>query len=438
MLKKLVCIGLGVMIVITLSGCGEKAELKEYNKENNFEVVDNNIIENKEIDTADSNSKKENILDGRYSVPNSDTMWAFSKTGKAAQSGNVHINFGTYKITKENIIEIHYTTNKFWNDDNVEISDIDLYEYISVDNDNLYIMEPDGRKNKLERYGDVTEDDFSFEIENKYQGDNYENDNKKIIKVTKDDILKHYNESSYTIDYSNLCQQLKNTFYYSGGVEIQPDAIYQVDLNGDGTDEEVQIREDTLYIGNYMCKPDDEYLCSWGTCFITDLDRNDKKLEVILMAAADIGCYWIFNYDGNEVKYLGEVWDPEIDGFGNIVGYGNHVMGIKHILTGYYKLTEKGLEKRDIEYDKNAEHTAGKLIFSENIQEIKQCIDYIGEGGFRAYRENAEVLEEGTIFNLLDVCGEDGYHAIPFVKLQDGREGYVLDYYAVEDVMRYK
>ena len=79
------------------------------------------------------------------------------------------------------------------------------------------------------------------------------------------------------------------------------------------------------------------------------------------------------------------------------------------------------------------------MLFSlENIEEIKQCIDYIGEGGFKEYRENAEVLEEGTIFNLLDVFGEDGYHAIPFVKLQDGREGYVLDYYAVEDVMRHK
>ena len=178
MLKKLVCIGLGVMIVITLSGCGEKAELKEYNKENNFEVVDNNIIENKEIDTADSNSKKENILDGRYSVPNSDTMWAFSKTGKAAQSGNVHINFGTYKITKENIIEIHYTTNKFWNDDNVEISDIDLYEYISVDNDNLYQMvnsldkkllwkkaKPNAKKKFInnEEYQRVTKDIATYE-----------------------------------------------------------------------------------------------------------------------------------------------------------------------------------------------------------------------------------------------------------------------------------
>jgi len=130
-----------------------------------------------------------------------------------------------------------------------------------------------------------------------------------------------------------------------------------------------------------------------------------------------------------------------IDGYGNIIDFYDGVMGINDILTGYYKLTENGMERQDIEYDKNVEHTASKLMFSENIEEIKQCIDYIyGREGekFVSYRKNTEVLEEGTIFKLLDVFGENGHYAIPFVKLQDGREGYVLDYYAVEDVVRYK
>jgi len=126
-----------------------------------------------------------------------------------------------------------------------------------------------------------------------------------------------------------------------------------------------------------------------------------------------------------------------MDCFGNVIDMSNVVIGMSNILTGYYKLTENGLIRQEIEYNKNVEHIAGKLIFSENIDEIKQGISIFGKEEFEAYRENAEALEEGTIFNLLDVYGEDGYYAISFVKLQDGREGYVMDYYADEDAMRY-
>ena len=166
MVKKLVYI-CGVMILTTLlSACGGNREINEHNKENDFVIVDSDS-ENKGTDVKTSSINKENdiILDGRYAVPNSDVMFAFSKDGKAAQSGNIHVNIGTYKTTEKNIIEVHYITQKYWNDanGNVEINDIDLYEYITVDdNNNVYLMDIDGRQNKLERYGDVTKEDFEI------------------------------------------------------------------------------------------------------------------------------------------------------------------------------------------------------------------------------------------------------------------------------------
>jgi len=533
MQKKLARIGLGVMIIIALSGCGKENKINEYDKENEINVLNNievveierykneSNIENGELsvdiavfelknlsnkvlqDELNNKFKKrandkineckefikqeegENDILSRpygaietfdYSIVRNDdkifTLCVFEQSGRLQTKDYYNIDKTTGALIKlEDIYGEHenyldyiadYIAKKCENRNKTEkLYDLATFENIrdSSHLNNFYIKENGKVVISFYKYmisvgaagivefelGDDL--DFSKKLEtyeeskeDKPQSGNGENDNKQIIKVTKDDILEHYNESQYTLDYSNLCQQLKNTFYYSGGVAIQPGAIYQIDLNGDGIAEEVQIRDDNLYIGNYICKPYNEYLCSWGGCFITDLDRQDKNLEVVLQTHTEIGCDYIFSYDGKTVKYLGEVWGAEVDGFGNVVAYGEQVMGINYILTSYYKLTENGLKKQDIEYDKNVEHTAGKLIFSENINEIKQCIDYIGEEGekFKAYRENAEVLEEGTIFNLLDVYGEDGYHAIPFVKLQDGREGYVMDYYAVEDVMRYK
>jgi len=265
--------------------------------------------------------------------------------------------------------------------------------------------------------------------------DNVLLDGKNIRKITKDAILEKCSDNRYTSDYSLLCDDLDNPFFYATGLEVEHDLTYKVDLNGDGIIEEVKIKENNVYVEDYICRPDVDYFGGWHECFITDLNKNDKNLEIILVGGAEIGAYYFFNYDGKSVKYLGEVWGAEMDGYGNVIELFHQVTGINHILEGYYKVTENGFEEQDIEYDKTKEHTAGKLIFSEKRDEIKQCIDYIGDQGekFETYRANAEILEEGTIFYLLDV-----YDEIPFVKLQDGREGYVIDYYAIEDVMRYK
>lgn len=105
------------------------------------------------------------ILDGQYSYAGTatDIFWNFSKDGRATLGTNMYVYQGTYKTIKENYIEIHFTKNKTWDDEtsNITITDIDEYDYISIDNENnIYLITSNGKKDKLKRFGDVVEGEF--------------------------------------------------------------------------------------------------------------------------------------------------------------------------------------------------------------------------------------------------------------------------------------
>lgn len=112
-----------------------------------------------------SETFKDIILDGQYTYAGyaGDITWNFSKDGKAAFGGNMFVNQGTYKTIKENYIEVHYTKSKVWDDEtnNVTIDTIDKYEYISIDNENnIYLTDSNGKKEKIERFADVVKEQF--------------------------------------------------------------------------------------------------------------------------------------------------------------------------------------------------------------------------------------------------------------------------------------
>lgn len=120
--------------------------------------VSNSIVKENDI--------KDIILDGKYAYAGyiGDISWDFSKDGKAAFGGNMFVNQGTYKTIKENYIEIHYTKSKTWDDEtgDVTIDTIDKYEYISIDNkNNIYLIDSNGKKEKIERFADVVEEQFN-------------------------------------------------------------------------------------------------------------------------------------------------------------------------------------------------------------------------------------------------------------------------------------
>ena len=103
-------------------------------------------------------------MDGNYAVPNSDIGWDFNKDGKAACSTSLVIAQGTYKTIAKNTIEIHYTKKKEWDDaldGKLTISTIDTYDKVYIDeNKNVYILNQNGEKTKLERFGEAVTANF--------------------------------------------------------------------------------------------------------------------------------------------------------------------------------------------------------------------------------------------------------------------------------------
>lgn len=97
------------------------------------------------------------VLDGSYAIPNTDSGWDFTKDGRAAESGNVHVNVGTYRTIGENSVEVHYTQNVYWNDatGEKEISTIDSYDYLTIEDGKVYWTNPNNDKVLLDRYGDT-------------------------------------------------------------------------------------------------------------------------------------------------------------------------------------------------------------------------------------------------------------------------------------------
>ena len=60
------------------------------------------------------------------------------------------------------------------------------------------------------------------------------------------------------------------------------------------------------------------------------------------------------------------------------------------------------------------------------------------EKAFLAYRNEAEILQEGTEFCLINVEGSTNIRGIPLIRLEDGREGYIIEYNANWNWLRQK
>lgn len=129
---------------------------------NSVEEAKNTSSSSNESSNAKAKDYEDIILDGDYAIPDSDSGWDFTKDGKAASSGNVSVMQGTYKTTGKNTIEAHYTRSKLWDEMTSEVttSDIDKYEYFTVEDGKVYWKNPNGTMVELKRYGEARADSF--------------------------------------------------------------------------------------------------------------------------------------------------------------------------------------------------------------------------------------------------------------------------------------
>ena len=166
-----------------------------------------------------------------------------------------------------------------------------------------------------------------------------------------------------------------------------------------------------------------------GHYFIIDLNRNDNQLEIaILGLPGSHGVYDILTYKNGEVKSE-TFFQPQIDGYGHIIDSSDIRTGI---LTRFSKVNIGEITSEKPKYKDSIYYSSEKLIFSENYDEIKKWVEWCHQADrkqeeeFFQYRDE-HVINEETAFKVVDVYGD---MTIPFIKLEDGREGYVMYYYA--------
>lgn len=151
-IKGLCILVLILAIILCLFVVSNKNKEKEYLDEISKLNEKISSLQNTPINVSD-----EIILDGHYAIPETDSGWEFTSSGKAAICGNVTVTEGIYKTIGKNLIVAHYTKNTEWLDDgSTVVTDVDWYDYILVDeNKEVYVINPDGMSVNLKRYGEA-------------------------------------------------------------------------------------------------------------------------------------------------------------------------------------------------------------------------------------------------------------------------------------------
>ena len=135
----------------------------EYNENSDSFIMLNNKLENNSNAKLEEKDYNDIILDGSYTILNSEGTFDFTKDGRVACSGVYVVSLGTYKTIEKNKIEIHYTKLKLEDMDTGEVEerDKDSYDIITIDeNDNIYLESKNGELVKLVRVGDTNLDYF--------------------------------------------------------------------------------------------------------------------------------------------------------------------------------------------------------------------------------------------------------------------------------------
>lgn len=497
MLKKLVCIGFCVMIVITLSACKKENKINEYDKEikiatdnseKSFDEILMTVYENKK-EINDSSFFQTNSIhaeqpggwgsgmgeqyyysdDGYYLWNKSDYAYGEREVAKA---GTWEIENGRLKLNElytmylegghlEDTIGYGGEVVKDFVDYKIVIKDSDKIIDMKIENkglsdyakdvceetkDDTYLL----NDNKLWFSGVTADITDMYWVDYYYTNEiNKENDieseiiNLSYTEIIKNEIYEYNNSEKIGIDYSNYCSDLSLPFY-----DLQYKSIdcVEIDLNGDGKNEKIaaidkideksNLEYRSLYINNK--KQDINYLI--GVVALVDLDKNDKYIEILITTAPDSESF--YRYENEKLTYIGGLAGTSFDENGNLLYINDYAIinTSPRLLSRYHTLENGTLKEKKIKYTTSEYIANTPMIFSENYEEIKKCIDDVNfvdseSKYFIEYREKAEILEKGSKFIVLDVIG-NYTESIPLVRLNDGREGYIIDYDAHEEYIR--
>lgn len=319
------------------------------------------------------------------------------------------------------------------------LSVVTIYFLIeSLEKDKLEIESNQQKVQESINRNNIVNDEIDVKENNKGKQESQRENNKaKGIKIVQFD-EEFYKVEDVAIE-SRKCENIKN---YKD---------FEYDLDGDGKKDKVTVVHKTEKQDNgmgqtyeedkYEFKLNDKIFYeenhpSFTEIFITDLNKNDKSIEVVIFdngPSEDPHCL-IFSKIDSKMKKIKELgWSLYTNQKGKIVCSEIHrATTTPEIFPNYYVLENNEIKKKDIDFSKikNETFTAKDILFTEDMKNIDKYWELSASPKYQGDHEPDEVFKDAGIIKLTekDVFNVIGYYKdIDIqIKLKDGRNGYLL------------
>ena len=239
--------------------------------------------------------------------------------------------------------------------------------------------------------------------------------------------------------------------------EIENKKTFTIDLDGDGEIENITIEPykyqneyGAEYI-DYIYKLNDKEFLKTDTClaYFVDLDKNDKTVEFIIPSPLPYDCdrenrYAIYVKDGDTMKFIDHIdisRDMRINQKGTILVDTYLQKGLyisPRIYTYYYKFKNNKITKKKLSINKiknqtftlnSSKYYPWYIAGSKKNYKKGQNFLYYEVSYSKMLKYNIKRLRKGAKFKILDFLDDEGEM---YVKLSNGRKGYVLNPYKYE------
>ena len=236
-----------------------------------------------------------------------------------------------------------------------------------------------------------------------------------------------YNLKDVAKEY-RICENIKN----------YKDFIY--DLDGDGKKDKITIRhigkdwnnEERYQIefnGKAFLDTQEDVDYITEVC-IVDLNKNDKKLELVIheLGPNDMEKYIIYSKNGSKIKKVNYVygWNLRIDQKGKMLTTNPLLEAISpQVYDKYYQYSNKKVttKKLNLKNIKNVKFkTKYKMLFTSSMKNLDKFFNY-GNLEYKKALKKAGIYEgKYTSFNILKITDTDE----AYVKLKNGKKGYIF------------
>jgi len=491
MLKKLACIGLSLMIVVSLSGCGKENKINEYDKE--IEMVTNNneksfdeilitLYENKK-EINDSNFFQTNSIHsetpgawgdgiGELYYYSDDGYYLWNKSNYAydkrevAKAGLWKIENGRLKLNELYTMYLdggHF--EEIIGNGGEVIKDLVGYEIVIKESDKILDMkiENKGLSDYAKDICGETKDDTYLLGDNKlwysgtgaYIADMYWINHYYTNKVKVSDIKVEEHiipEADETKKQGIKFIQFDTTFYpiedlaleWRDSYKIKNYKDFEYDLDGDGEVDKITIRtkegerwNGEAYIAQTYELNGKEFadVGNFGKIYIVDLNKNDNSIEVVTWdnGPSDDSVYNIYSKQGDKMECILNEWTENMyaDQLGKILPSG---LFNPSIYKKYYSFINDELKTIELGMDtiSSIEFDAKGMYFSTDSGNFYDIAGKYHE--YDTYEDGFERTLKAC--NVEEISG--GTFKIleilgeeffnVYVQLEDGRKGYIEEY----------